>query len=554
MADKLSRPIISVPVTLQRRESKRLMKQRAKELEAKHSKYYRGDRKSPALIQCRRQELNHYRGQVYSPFNRLPLATEHWMSRSTIGDFFSFVPFRGPSSTTWYKYAPNPMDSFQFADGENQQKIIGSVEKPSFKEYGFDERLSQTLPKIGMKIPTNIQFDSIPVLLSGKSGLIASETGNGKTLAFLLPTIQKILNSYEKKPELSNRKYMTPLAVIATPGRELAYQIKEVTEALCPNLNIEVKFATGSAVQSKIEGVRRGKVDILIGSVGGLSKMFSGKLYFSDFVDTIVLDEIDTMVDDSFSGVTGFLLAQLRKKSDQQFIFSGATYPTSLSTSIGHIIDTEDLEIIKTGHLHRVLPNVYQKFIKAPKTDRMDYLLDIIEPDVDKKRKVLIFCNKGSTSAFLNHYLNEKGIKTLHFAGGNMNPNHRKQNLEQFMVGDCNVLACTDLVSRGIDTQMVHHVVNYDFPASIVDYLHRVGRVGRVGQNINGSKVTNLVCGKISVALVQEIEKSVRLNRAIPDVESNVKSLYEKYAQIPTLVKPKDKRVKVSIDESSEID
>ena len=130
----------------------------------------------------------------------------------------------------------------------------------------------------------------------------------------------------------------------------------------------------------------------------------------------------------------------------------------------------------------------------------------------------------------------------------------RKQNLEQFMVGDCNVLACTDLVSRGIDTQMVHHVVNYDFPASIVDYLHRVGRVGRVGQNINGSKVTNLVCGKISVALVQEIEKSVRLNRAIPDVESNVKSLYEKYAQIPTLVKPKDKRVKVSIDESSEID
>ena len=87
MADKLSRPIISVPVTLQRRESKRLMKQRAKELEAKHSKYYRGDRKSPALIQCRRHELNHYRGQVYSPFNRLPLATEHWMSRSTIGEY-----------------------------------------------------------------------------------------------------------------------------------------------------------------------------------------------------------------------------------------------------------------------------------------------------------------------------------------------------------------------------------------------------------------------------------------------------------------------------------
>ena len=103
---------------------------------------------------------------------------------------------------------------------------------------------------------------------------------------------------------------------------------------------------------------------------------------------------------------------------------------------------------------------------------------------------------------------------------------------------DRNVLACTDLVSRGIDTQMIHHVVNYDFPISMVDYLHRVGRVGRVGQNLSGAKVTNLVCGKISVALVQEIEKSVRLNKAIPDVETNVKSLFEQYATNPRLVKP----------------
>ena len=84
------------------------------------------------------------------------------------------------------------------------------------------------------------------------------------------------------------------------------------------------------------------------------------------------------------------------------------------------------MEIIKTGHLHRVLPNVYQKFIKSPKVGRLDYLLDVIEPDVDKKRKVLIFCNKASTSAYINHSLNERGIEALHFAGGNMNPNQRR--------------------------------------------------------------------------------------------------------------------------------
>ena len=186
-------------------------------------------------------------------------------------------------------------------------------------------------------------------------------------------------------------------------------------------------------------------------------------------------------------------------------------------------MNTEDFEVIQTRHLHRVLPNVYQKFIKSPKVGRVDYLLDVIESDVDKKRKVLIFCNKGSTSAFINHSLNERGIPTLHFAGSNMDPSVRQHNLNKFLGSDCNILACTDLVSRGIDTQMVHHVINYDFPVSMVDYLHRVGRVGRVGQNLSGAKVTNLVCGKISVALVQEIEKSVRLNKAIPDVESNVK-------------------------------
>ena len=537
MADKLSKPIISMPVTLQRRAAKNLDKQRAKELEARHSKYYRGDRNIPALIQCRRSEVNHFRGQVYNPFKKLPMASEHWMSRSTIGDYFAFSPFRAPSATSWYKYAPTPDDSFQFAEGEKQK--ISESAKPSFKEYGFDDRLLSALVRIGIKIPTNIQFDALPLLLSGKSGLIASETGNGKTVAFLLPTLQKILNSYEVSPDLTNRKYMSPLAVIATPGRELASQIKDVAEALCADLDIKIKFVTGSSTQSKIENIPRERVDLLVGSTGGLSKMFGGNLFFSDFIDTIVLDEVDTLVDDSFKAITSELLAKLRKKLEQQVIFAGATFPSNLNTSLGHIIDTEDLEIIQTRHLHRVLPNVYQKFIKSPKVGRLDYLLDVIEPDVDKQRKVLIFCNKASTAAYINHSLNEQGISTLHFAGGNMNPSTRQHNLNMFLnEDDSNVLACTDLVSRGIDTQMVHHVVNYDFPISMVDYLHRVGRVGRVGQNLSGAKVTNLVCGKISVALVQEIEKSVRLNKAIPDVETNVKSLFEQYATNPKLVKP----------------
>ena len=110
-----------------------------------------------------------------------------------------------------------------------------------------------------------------------------------------------------------------------------------------------------------------------------------------------------------------------------------------------------------------------------------------------------------------------------------MHPSKRQYNLKKFLTRDCNILACTDLVSRGIDTQTVNHVINYDFPQSMTDYIHRVGRVGRVGSNLVGSKVTSLVSGTISVALVQEMEKSVRLNKSIPDIETNVIRLMEQY-------------------------
>ena len=95
MSNKIAKPVITIPLRVNQRAVKRQEKIRMKELEAKHSKYYKGDRTLPPLIKCRRSELDHYKGQIYPSFKKLPMATEHWMSRSTIGDFFAFIPFRG---------------------------------------------------------------------------------------------------------------------------------------------------------------------------------------------------------------------------------------------------------------------------------------------------------------------------------------------------------------------------------------------------------------------------------------------------------------------------
>ncbi len=517
-------PIITLPVRVHQRALKRREKQRGKELEAMHEKYYRGDRDVPPIVSCRRTELNHFKGQVYPPFKKLPLASEHWPSRRTVGDFFSFNPFRGAAATNWFYQGGKDNDPLQYADDDENTKR-DSV-PPTFSDYSLDKRLVLALKKCGLKKPTNVQHAALQQLMGGESSLIAAETGNGKTLAFLLPVIQRILAAKEILSEQgesnTKRKYNSPFAVIATPGRELAWQIKSVAEALCEELNVKVRFVQGSNVDSKIEHGWRGEVDILVGSVGGLTKMFEGRLFFADFVNSIVLDEIDTMVDDTFKGVTSNLLAQLQKNpGGQQMILAGATVPTSLDSALSHVMDTESLGMIKTHYLHRVMPHMRQKFIRAPKTNRQEYLIDLIEEDVAKKRKVLIFCNKSSTSSYVSHWLQEQGINCLHFSGANMNPHTRRYNLEEFLHGqECHALSCTDLVSRGLDVS-VHHVVNYDFPFTVADYIHRVGRVGRVGNKYQG-KVTSLVCGQVSIGIVQELEKAVRLNRAIANVETNI--------------------------------
>ena len=206
--------------------------------------------------------------------------------------------------------------------------------------------------------------------------------------------------------------------------------------------------------------------------------------------------------------------------------------PKNIGSGLGQLVDTGSMKLIQTQYLHKVLPHVHQKFIRSPKINRTEYLLDIIEKDLEKKRQILIFSNKASTSAYISHFLNEKGIEALHFSGANMAPSTRQHTLDRFLSKQVQVLSCTDLVSRGIDTRFVNHVVNYDFPMSMSDYIHRVGRVGRTGASNPNGKVTNLVFGKISIALVQELEKCVRLNQAIPDVEGNVISVLRSYKEM----------------------
>ena len=139
-------------------------------------------------------------------------------------DLKTCTNFISASSTTWHKYLPNKNDAFQFPEEDYQIKQSLN-EKPTFETFGLDSALVEALKIIGIKNPTNIQYDSLPPLLNGEDILIASETGNGKTLAFLIPTVQKILNCRDT-PDYKSRPFNSPLAVIASPGKHWFYALQ----------------------------------------------------------------------------------------------------------------------------------------------------------------------------------------------------------------------------------------------------------------------------------------------------------------------------------------
>lgn len=491
------KPVIRFPVKLQEKALKRKEKKR---LEGLVQGFNPGDRTRTPIIDCRRSQLNHYPGQVYKKWKKLPLASEHWYSRRSIGDFFTFTG-TGPTS----------------------HRPATSGDKPkagSFPELGLrNEELSRKLRENGFHKPTLIQSMAIPELIRGKTSLIASETGNGKTLAFLLPTLQICA---DLKRENGDRPLNSPSAAVVTPSKELAAQIYRVALSLNPGLTIHFAGESGrfSSNRQRIEHEPRGVVDLVIGPFGSLAKMFRYGLYSYDGVHKVVLDEADTLLDDTFNPFSVSFLKNF-PKGQTQVVMVGATHPTSLEPILGRVVPLESLTKIVTPKLHRILSHVRQTFIRVPAVNRDEYLLEVIEKDAAKNKPLVIFCNKSSTAEFVRLRLKEANFTNVCGLHSGFSDRDRKRNLKQFSAGKSNLLVCTDLASRGIDTVRCSHVINYEFPLNMSDYVHRVGRVGRVGSPA-GAKVTSFVRGPVEVKILQQIEESVRRNRELANVNNNI--------------------------------
>ncbi|XP_072400306.1 probable ATP-dependent RNA helicase DDX28 [Diabrotica undecimpunctata] len=440
-------------------------------------------KQSPSLlISCKRKKLNYYTGVHYSKFDEIPLASKGWNHTKSRGDFFLINRLKNEKNQTY-----------------------------SFDELNIHPKIKDALKIEEIRELTEFQARSINEVRKGSHLLLAAETGCGKTLAYLIPIIQDLISN---KSEAAN----TPKAVVIVPNRELAYQVGEIARHLGDALGITVKTVVGGKTKALMMNPVFEDIDILVATPGALGKLSTVGIYKLNEAKYAVFDEADTLIDDSFIDRMEGLIKRLPQS---QFILVSATLPKRFPPVLAPI--EPSLKHVVSPNIHKPLLNINQKFLRLTKSTKPSHLLQIAKANT---RPMLIFCNKNETCNWVALFLRENGVDCSNI-NGDMNYSIRIDQWNKFASGETKILSATDVGSRGLNTIQVVHVLNYDFPLYAADYLHRIGRVGRLGSP-EACKVTNFVVGAPEVSLVQQIELAIRRNQALENVDGNITNIVQR--------------------------
>ena len=335
-----------------------------------------------------------------------------------------------------------------------------------FKELISDERILKTLEGLKYEKATPIQAEAIPQILKGGDLRASSQTGTGKTAAFLLPTLIKIAKA-------GNRK--GPKVVILAPTRELAIQIAAEAVKLGKSLNlITVTLYGGVPYPKQIKELSR-PFDILIATPGRLMDHMERRRVQLQHVETFILDEADRMLDMGFIGPVEEIASKL-PEGKQTLMFT-ATFGKNVR-KLSEKLLKNPFEI-STDHTENKLENIEQNFLRTDTlSDKNRALQKIISES--KIHQAIIFSSTKRQARQIANDLQGQGFQvgSLH---GDMNQSQRTRTIKAFREEKIKYLVATDVAGRGIDVLTISHVINYDVPKSLDDYIHRIGRTGRAG-------------------------------------------------------------------------
>ena len=351
----------------------------------------------------------------------------------------------------------------------------------SFLPLGLSDEIIRAVTERGYTIPTPIQLESIPAILSGRDLLAGAQTGTGKTAGFTLPILHQLSDKSIKGPS-SGRPPIR--ALILVPTRELAAQVEESVCDYSKYLKISSMVMIGGINIKKQISRLRSRVDILVATPGRLLDHVQQKNIDLSNIQVLVLDEADRMLDMGFIRDIKKILKLLPEKR-QNLLFS-ATFSNEIQLLAEDLLNKPVMiEVAQRNATADKVTHIVHPVDRERKRNLLAYLIK-----ENRWKQVLVFTRTKHGANKLAEYLVANNIPSLAIHG-NKSQSARTRALAEFKTGSLQVLVATDIAARGIDINELPHVVNFDLPSVAEDYVHRIGRTGRAGAE---GDAVSLVC------------------------------------------------------------
>ncbi len=353
------------------------------------------------------------------------------------------------------------------------EEVVEFIPQHAFVDFDLHPKIQKNISKKGYVTPTPIQDHAIPHVLKGVDVVGIANTGTGKTAAFLLPLIHKVIENQDEQ------------ILIVVPTRELATQIDDEFRAFCSGMGIfSAVCVGGSPIFRQIKDLKYFN-NFIIGTPGRIKDLIERKVLDLSTFNTVVLDEADRMLDMGFINDMRYFMEKMPK--ERQTLFFSATMSKEIERLIHEFLKEPVRISVKTGDTAK---SVDQDVVLIKKGEnKLDVLAALlVQPDFER---VIVFGKTKFGVEKLAQGLIKQGIpaESLH---GDKRAGHRQRALNAFKSDKARVLVATDVAARGIDISNVSHVINFDLPATYDDYVHRIGRTGRGGK---GGKALTFIEG-----------------------------------------------------------
>jgi len=400
------------------------------------------------------------------------------------------------SGINFAKYEDIPVD----VKGDKVPKAIENF------NCGLRQLLMDNIAKSGYKVPTPIQKNAIPIVLANRDLMACAQTGSGKTAAFMLPIVHTLLEEGDFRTFGFNQ---SPKAVVVSPTRELTIQIWEQARKFSCGSTMKCSVLYGgTSVSFQRKNIEKG-VDILVATPGRLLDFVEkGIINFTD-LKYLVFDEADRMLDMGFGPDMEKCVENptMPPKEKRTTLMFSATFPDDVQEKARDYLKKDKI-FLSVGLIGATCSDVKQTFIQLEKKEKNKKLDEILnDPQRDPAERVMIFVNTKKTADFLATKLSsdDKPTTSIH---GDRKQREREEALYDFKTGTRPILVATAVAARGLDIPEVNHVINYEMPNDVDEYVHRIGRTGRVG---NIGKATSFYDpdrdGEVSGKLVELLSK-----------------------------------------------